>query len=464
MTEIYSVLHIAKGGVLSHQKSLQVTAHNIANVNTEGYSRQRVRLVTNQPVDYLPGQLGLGVKVAEIKRVVSSFITNQINSEMQGLGRWDSQKASLEKVEMIFSGEYFNNLSTRFWNAWEDLANNPSGQAERVALLGSADELVSFLKKTYRDLVNLQKNDIGQGLKNTVEQVNALSKDIADLNVKILAAEASGQNANDLRDKRELYVKEISELIPVNVFEDGDGNVVILTAAGRPIVEAASSWDLVISIDERGLETVNWQDRNGNLFDLTNYIRQGRLGGYLIARDDFIEKYISDLNTFSKRLMEEVNTLHASGYGISIDPNTGLPYTGLKFFTGTDISTISVNLELFEDPGKIAAAKSNAYGDNTNALAIANLRYKKTMLNGTITFDGFYQGLVSRIGSDVKQAQSFSAHQNDVLTYLNNFRESESGVSIDEEMMNMLEQQRAYQASAKVINVVDELLEQLLSI
>jgi len=466
MSAINTVLHIAKESLLAQQKALQVTGHNIANANTEGYSRQRVKLETAEPVTHLPGQLGLGVKVAEIKRVVDRFLSTQINEETQANGRYESQKATLEKVEMIFYGEYFNDLFSRFWNAWDDLANNPTTQAERRSLLGIAEEVTSFLRKAYQDLTLLQKRDIGQGIRETVKDINRLTQEIAQLNRKILAGEAGGQNANDFRDRRDLALTQLAQLINVNGFEDSDGTLVILTTDGKTLVEGSSSWELVVSADESGLETLNWQDRDGNLHDITSRTKGGKLGGWIISRDHYIASYKEDLNTFAITLMNEINKLHRTGYGISIDSNTNEPYTGIDFFTGTNVSNIRVNSELKADPGKIAAAtqKDAIPGDNRNALLIGGLRYKFLLNSGTTTFDNFYQSLISRVGSDVKQSQNFYSHQQDMLTYLNGFRESVSGVSIDEEMMNLLVQQRAYQASAKVITTVNDLLDSLLRI
>jgi len=466
MSAINAVLHIAKESLLAQQKALQVTGHNIANANTEGYSRQRVKLETAEPVSHLPGQLGLGVKVAEIKRVVDRFLSTQINEETQANGRYESQKATLEKVEMIFYGEYFNDLFSRFWNAWDDLANNPTAQAERTTLLGVSEEVASFLRKAYQDLALLQKRDIGQGMRETVKEINRLTKEIAQLNTKILAGEAGGQNANDFRDKRDLALTQLAQLINVNGFEDSDGTLVILTTDGKTLVEGSSSWELVVGADKNGLETINWQDRDGNLYDITSRTTGGKLGGWIISRDQYIASYKEDLNTFAKTLMDEINKLHRTGYGISIDPNTNEPYTGIDFFTGTNASNISVNSDLKADPGKIAAAtaKDAIPGDNRNALNIGALRYNYLLNSGTTTFDNFYQSLISRVGSDVKQSQNFYSHQQDMLTYLDGFRESVSGVSIDEEMMNLLVQQRAYQASAKVITTVNELLDSLLRI
>jgi flagellar hook-associated protein 1 FlgK len=252
----------------------------------------------------------------------------------------------------------------------------------------------------------------------------------------------------------------------VNGFEDSDGSIVVLTAEGRPLVEASSSWELVVASDDKGFETVNWQDRDGNLHDITQRLTGGKLGGWVIARDQYVEAYKEELDTFVKTLMDEINSIHRSGYGLTADPSTGMPYTGLDFFEGDGASDISVNQELKSDPGKIAAAKDKdaVFGDNRNALLISELRSKYVLNDGTSTFDSFYQALVSRVGSDVKQSQSFANHQKDMLEYLNGFRESVSGVSIDEEMMNILVQQRAYQASARVISIVDELLDNLLRI
>jgi len=454
MPDIYGILNVGRGALLVQQQAIDITGHNIANVNTPGYSRQRVDMESNEPISLWPGQMGTGVRATEIQRIYDRFLALQINNENQQLGRWEAQKGALERVEMIFdeSSEYgLNQAMSEFWNAWQDLAGNPSGQAERVVLLAKSETLTTTFNQIYSALEQIQK-DIDASIEGTIKEINLIAEQIADLNQKIARAEAGRLNANDYRDRRDLLLKQLSSMIDINNFEDSDGKVTILVGGGKPLVEATSSWKLSTERNASGLQDIVWINSDGNSGNITDNISGGKLKGWLETRDVIIPEYLERLNELAGSIISRVNALHSGGYGLDGS-------TGNDFFTGTSASDIAVNSEIVNDVKKIAAAESagGVPGDNSNAIAIANLQ-NELAIHNSATFDSYYNSLVSDVGNEVRKAHVTFEHQSAMITHLDNYRESLSGVSLDEEMINLIKFQHAYEAAAKLIGTVDELL------
>ncbi|VBB42512.1 putative First flagellar hook-filament junction protein FlgK [uncultured Desulfatiglans sp.] len=464
-SDIYSILHAAKGALTAQQLGISVTGHNIANANTPGYSRQRLVLETEVPQSNNPGQIGRGVKAAEVKRFHDRFIGLQLNDANQALGRWEAQAEVMNKVETFFNGDQISEAMNQFWNAWDDLANNPGGQAERLVLLAKGQQLADNISRLHGNLSDIRMNDVAVVVDAAVETVNRIAGEIADLNQKILTAEAGGQNANDHRDQRDALVAEISAILDVSSFEDNGGSVALLLADGRPLVEKSLTWDLGIRKDESGLQRIIWEDPSGNELDATDEISGGRLKGLLEGRDQ-VSQYLANLDTFAKGLIEEINGLHRTGYGLTIDHGSGIPCTGIDFFSGDSASAMVVNEALLEDAGLIAAAADaeGVPGDNRIAVALANLRYKAVLNESTCTFGDYLNAVVSDLGSAVAQTGANEEHQSSLVSYLKTYRESVSGVSIDEEMIALVQYQHAYAASARLISTVDEMLQTLLTI
>lgn len=462
---IYGILNVSKDALLAQQKGIDVTGHNIANVNTPGYSRQRAILQTNPPLSATPGQVGTGVHVSEVERVHDRFLQLQITSETSASGRWEAEKGSLERVEMLFEGYRIDEAMSAFWSGWEDLANNPGGQAERTALVQKAQLVVDDLNGLTEDIVSYQEKDLGQSIAGTVDQINVLTEEIARLNQVILEAEGLGQNANDSRDKRDTLITDLASYLDVTVVEHEDGNLSIFAGNGRALVENASSSKLTAKVNlETGLTDTLFGRTEGQGIDITGEISAGKLAGW--RQDAVFEDFLGRLDTFAATLIEEVNALHKDGYGLTTDPDTGLPVTDQQFFTGTSAANIALNAAIVEDANLIAAAQSpdGVPGDNSNAIAIASLRDSRFFNGDTSTFSSYYASLVSDVGSSVYKATFYNDHVAATLSQLNTYRETISGVSIDEEMVSLLQYQHAYQASAKVIQMVDELLDALLNI
>jgi len=453
MSNIIGLLDLGRGALLSHQQAISITGHNIANVNTPGYSRQRVNLATNPGLTSSPGQIGAGVKVSDIQRIYDQFLGSQINTESYNLGKWEAQSSSLERVEIIFdetTGFGLNQAMGDFFNAWQDLANNPEGHTERQVLVAKSEIMAGTFNKISSDL-NQMQNDLDSSVEGGVIEINNIAGKISDLNIKISDIEKSGQDANDLRDNRDLYLKELSSMIDISSFEGNDGQVTVLVGNGKPLVQPPYSFSLSTVTNVSGHEDVVWVDRDGNNVDITNDISGGKLKGWLEVRDVKIEDYKTRLDDQASSIIAEVNNLHGLGFDLN-------GAAGGAFFTGTSASDITVDTNIVNNVNLIAASGTGAPGDNSNAIAIANLQNSLLMSGGTATYDDFYNSLVSDVGIDVQSAQMNVDHQTAMVSNLDNYRESISGVNLDEEMVNLVKFQHAYDAAAKLISAVDEMM------
>lgn len=558
MTDIYGVMSLAGNALLAHQKAINITGNNIANVHTPGYSRQKLLLQTQTPVPSSIGLMGNGVEADSVERVYDRFLGVQINNESESLGRWQARKESLEIAEVIFdeSGELGLSQSiNEFWTSWQNLANVPSGYNERVVLQAKSEVMTGAFNRLYADLQNARQG-FDTSIEGAVADINRLSQQIAELNQKIMEVEAFGSTANDYRDRRELALKELAGLIDVNTFEDGTGRVAVSVGSGQTLVEGNSSWNLTTQVNGFGFKDVAWIGQDGTTVNITANISNGKLSGWLQARDVDNRGYLRQLDTLAETLMERVNNLHQGGWGldgstgndfltglaaasgnmdslltIAAEPGgtgnirvtlvgggtagaesvTADPLTGdiqiaiedgvstggqiaaalqahsainsvvaaapaaawdLSAGTGTtalvggsSAEAIQVNAAITSNLDLIAASSTSAGvpGNNAQAIAIANLQHSLSMNGSSSTFEDYYNSLVSTVGGDMQSAEAYFNHQSDMVIQLENRRESISGVSLDEEMINLIKFQTAYDAAAKLISTADELLQTVLN-
>jgi len=557
MTDIYGVMSLAGNALLVNQKAITVTGNNIANVNTPGYSRQKLLLETKTPVQTSVGMMGYGVEAVSVDRVYDRFLGVQINAESETLGRWETRKDGLEIAEVIFdeSGEFGLSQSiNKFWTSWQELSNDPSGYNERMLLQSRSEVMTGTFNRLYSDLQNAQRG-FDASIEGGVAEINQLSQQIAELNQKIMEIESSGHPANDYRDQRDLSLKELAGLIDINTFEDGSGRVTVSVGAGQSIVESNSSNNLTTQVNGFGFKDIAWVGQDGTTVNITSDISNGKLQGWLEVRDVDMRGYMRQLDTLAETLTERVNNLHQAGWGldgsngtdffigsaiasgnldsltitaesggtgnisvtvvgggpaipsITTDPVTGDieiaiqdgvtlvddMATELQLHTGIDTvltaappgavwdlnagtnttvlaggssaRTLQLNSAISDDLDLIAASSSSTGipGDNSQAIAIANLQYSLTMNSSSTTFEDYYNSLVSQVGGDLQSADAYFNHQSSMVNQLDNRRESISGVSLDEEMINLVKFQTAYDAAAKLITTADELLQTVLN-
>jgi flagellar hook-associated protein 1 FlgK len=459
MSDVNTIMSLAGQALMTQQQAISVTSHNIANVNTPGYSRQRLIMTTNTPLDSSIGPMGNGVGGEAIERVYDRFLSAQISNESQGLGRWDAQKDAVELVEMIFNeagGSGLNQAMSKFWDAWQSLTIDPDGTDERQVLLKTSQVLAATFNQLDSDLSQSQQ-DLDLAIQGTVADINRLSEQLSDLNAKIISSEVGSLSANDYRDQRELVLKELSELIDVNAFEDSNGALSVLVANGRPLVTAGEFWQLSTETNAAGFQDVVWVDDAGNTTNITADISGGKLKGLIEVRDVIIPDYMTRLDTLAGTLRTDVNLLHQGGFDLN-----GL--VGEAFFIGTGTAAdLEVNPNIVGDLDFIAAASdaTTVPGDGSNAIEIAKLQYQLSM-GGTQPYNDYYSSIVRDVGSEVLKSDAYYHHQSDMISQLENQRESVSGVSLDEEMINLIKFQNAYSAAAKLITTADEMMQTVL--
>ncbi|MBI5064248.1 MAG: flagellar hook-associated protein FlgK, partial [Desulfatitalea sp.] len=215
MPNISGLLNIASTALATQQKAIDITGNNIANVNTEGYSRQRLNMEQSSPVRDQNGTMSTGVHADQkIQRYYDQFINIQLNGENENLGRWEAQKSALEKVEVLFdevSGYGLSTAMADYWNSWQDVINNPSGHVERTSLLSAGQYMASTFNQLSNNITKVQ-DDINTNITNIVSDINQIATQIAELNRKVTQVEVSGHNANDYRDQRDLLVLNLSKL------------------------------------------------------------------------------------------------------------------------------------------------------------------------------------------------------------------------------------------------------------
>jgi flagellar hook-associated protein 1 FlgK len=316
-----SSFYIALRGLHISQAAIEVVSHNVANVNTEGYSRQRLNLEAAMPErNTRYGPIGLGVDATSITRMHDQFITRNLTEKSSLLAKYEAQKISIDYLESIYNetdGNGINEALSEFWSSWQQVANNPEGNAERTDLLEKGITLASHINMTRIDMDSL-RTDINQRVEEGVAFANTLIKEIAKINEMVVALEAGDlTQANDLRDRREEYVKQLAEYMDIQYYEDPANNTLaVLTPKGTPLVLEASAWSLSANRNEEGDIRVNWVGDNGRKVDITENIETGQLGGWIELRDEIMTEFYLQLDSFAEGLIREVNRLHAQGVGL----------------------------------------------------------------------------------------------------------------------------------------------------
>ncbi len=452
MSTISSVMNNAVSGLLAQQAAMNTANSNISNAETAGYSRQTVSLRASADG---------GVQSCDVRRVYDSFLQNRLNAANEELGEYEVRQEYLSAVEAVFTEDEDYGLSasmSEFWSAWQDLANNPSGSTERTLLVAAAGELAAAFNEMSTELTGIQR-DIDRSVSSSVDEINSLTSRLAALNAQILRAESSGQSSNTLKDVRDELVTELSAYLDINTFENNQGMVSIQLSNGLPLVDGSSSWSLdTVTNTSSGLQDAVWLSGNGDASVVTGALSGGALGGSLAVRDELIPDYLAQLDELAASLAEAVNSVLTAGYDADGQP-------GQELFSGTTAAGLAVRQNIIDDPGLVAAAATadGAPGDSTNALAVAELQDSFLMSSGRATFAEFYSSLVSQVGNDADEAETACEQAEDTLQLCKNYRDSVSGVSTDEELALITQHQYAYEASARAISILQELLDTIVN-
>ena len=467
MRSTFFGIEMARRALGAQRTNIDVIGHNLANAGTEGYRKQDAHLVPTNPYDQKGHPrmiMGTGVKVADITRRQNRYLDREIYSRSSDEGMWTKRNQLLREVQDVLAEPGEGGVAAaldRFWNGWQDLAGNADDPAVRTALLERGNELGDAFRLARRQLDNMVDN-LEQTISTRVNRVNGLIRELRDINEQVVALEARGLNPNDLLDRRDQLVEDLSGLIEVSVSDASDGGIA-LSAGGVPILDSFSGRRLEIADIEEGVPggpgqmTFQWVTDGGSAAPWSPG-PGGELGAMIGMRNEDVPELIADIVQLADGMREAINDIHELGYGL--DGVDGRPF----FSDGAHAGYLVVNPELLADPGRVAAAAGEDTGpsDGGNALAIAGLRNER-IIGGDASAAEFWRGVVAHVGVRTEQAELLATNNQVMLTQLRNQRDAVTGVSIDEELTHLIAAQNAFGAAARLVTVWDDMLDTIVN-
>ena len=458
MLGLFGALNLGARSLQTQQQGVEIAGQNLANVNNPAYSRQRLTIETSLAIPSSVGPQGTGAEAVAITQIRDALLDQQIQGEASVTGFLDAQQSALQYAQGDLGEQIDTNASlgstssvdvgsgfglgsslTGLFGSFQTLSTAPSSLTNRQAVVASAQTLATRFNQVDQSLTTLN-GQLNQSVQTDVSSANQLLSDIAGLNQQIQRTETSlGGTANDLRDLRQEKIEELSKLVNVQTSTASDGTVnvsvdgnLLVSGGGQLLVRTA-----------------------GSATPLT--LTGGSIQGTITARDGALKSLQDGLNNLASQLITQVNAVYSGGYDLNGN-------TGGTFFSGTNASDITVTAALANDPSLIqAAGVPGAAGDNQVALALAQLADAKQAGLGNQTFSESYNATVANLGSSISTVNSQISDQQIVQNMLQNQRNSVSGVSLDEEMTNLLSFQRAFQASARLVTTIDSMLDEVVN-
>jgi flagellar hook-associated protein 1 FlgK len=557
---LFTQLDMGKRSLMAQQAGMSTAGHNIANIDNEDYSRQRVDLDPQHP---FRSRLGAGVDIIAVERMTDQFLNKRLIAEQSRGGNVEIREQGLRRVEALFAeveGFGLRNALNDFWAAWGRLSTAPETEIYRQDLLNSGDRLAQRIQGMHKDFVSMRKELNGR-IAERVERVNQLAGEIASLNKQIQQTDRNRGEANDLRDKRDGALKQLSKIIQIDWFENDSKQMMVSIGGGFPLVHGRSVNPVEASYDseETGFFSLKGIDPKGISRVLTPQVQAGELKEFMILRDEILVGFINKLDELSSEVAYRVNRFHNSGTGLNatfdkltssfaLKPdalNRPLPFlkdgtlqihlVGEKydlletyeielragqdtvfdvvnrinatvanpnllrarvnddgsvtlesqgphnFVLGrdeTDFSTLMGFNNFFENlegardfrindrlktrPNLISTGTGLLPGDNSIALEINQLQFAPTMSGESITFDEYYNGLLAQLGLMINRASEEVRNQRLVLDQFQRLRDEISSVNMDEEVANMVQFQRGFEAASKFISTVDEMTQTII--
>ena len=518
MRSTFFGIEMSKKSLFTQQAALTTTGHNISNANTQGYSRQVVNMVASKPLEPLmmsrsasPGQVGQGVEFDQIKRIREKFLDDQFHHESKFLGEWTIRRDTLDKIEAIInepSDTGIRQVLENFWNSWQDLSKEPDNLTARAVVKERTMSLVDALNYSATQLRDLS-TDLTNSVRVKVTEMNTFIFQIAELNSAIYRIEGLGDQANDLRDQRDLLLDKLAKISNITMQEDQFGFNVKMG-------------DIELVRGKEIKKTITFEEMD-SLRD-QGHINSGEVFGMMYARDNIVSNYRTQLDALAKTLatgktkttlpkgtvipegavingvtytgsildrtlpntlnieVDGLNGLHKLGYSL-----TKTLHSGEGFFATSDGSdeitaaNITLNSMIYEDVRYISSSfrtymdgsAEKVVGGNADlALAIAGMRnmtfdfdpeQNKNMILSDGTFEEFYRSAIGQIGVQSQEANRQAENQKVLVEQVESRRQSISGVSLDEEMANMMKFQHAYNAAARALTTFDEMLDRVIN-
>ena len=448
-------MSVALQSLLTQQGAMEVVANNIANANTPGYSREVPILEESPPILSGNTMVGTGVTLQSVQSVRDNILDLRIDQETSQQSSLNSYVDSMNQVQALFNETQGTGLQTdlsNFFNSFQSLATDPTSSSLRQAAIIAGQDLAGAFSQTSDNLATIQQG-LDQSVVQTVQQVNQLTAQVANLNQQIQMVSNSGDNPGSLEDQRDEALTNLSNLIDTAVVYANNGTVSVTTTNGALLVSGNQSDALTTQINSAtGMNDVYAQGT-----DITSTIAGGQLQGLISARDSGIPSAQSSLDNLAAGLISAVNQQQKAGYDLN-------GAQGTDFFTpftpptpGSNAGAAATMTVALTNPDQVAASSDGTQGDNGNATALADLQ-NASIVSGQTAGD-YYSNLIDQVGNDVSNATSEQEAVGLVLQQLTNQQQSISGVSLDEEATNLITYQQAYEAAARVISTVDELNE-----
>lgn len=448
---ISRIFDISRRTLATYQRALDITAHNIANSSNPYYSRQTSLLTTENPEQRGGFIWGTGVRLDAVLRVRDDLTDAQLRVNYHKSSDSNKRSVLLGQIETLFSEPSelgLSNLINTFFNSFNELAVNPSSTSLRQNVIQAAEKMSSKVKSIY-DGLDIIKSDVFNDALSKVEELNYNLEQIQRLNKQIYEASTVKQEANDLMDQRDRLIDEVSKTVNLTITKDDSGSVT-LSIGGVTAVDLSSSTKFKLDVIDDKLALVTEEG------EVKAALNGGELNALSEVYSKKIPEYNEKLEVVFKVLTDSVNSEHSAGYSISNPPKTGI-----TFFESFNDGLIKINQEILSDPSMIAVSSDGSSGNGDIAIKIAGLMDKK-LISGS-SFSESYTSLVSLLGNDKLSSDLSTESSEMVIQQLELQKASYSGVSIDEEMTNMIKYQRSYDAAAKLIKVADEMLETLLN-
>ena len=462
MLGLFNSLDMAARSLDVQQQALEVAGHNLANANNPAYARESLVTSASPPLETPIGPEGTGVMATSILEYRNSFLDTQIQAQGGATASLTAQQSALQNAEAYLNEQIENssgtaanspnglaaNLSNLF-NAFQSLSNNPSDVPTMQTVVGAAQALTAQFQQVSSQLSSLQAG-LNKSIQTDVTSANQDLQDIADLNVQIMKANGSG-SPNDLIDEREAKIEDLATKLNITTSVGTNGAIDISGPGGDALVTDNTVTNQLQTVaNAAGNLTI--QDTSGTNLTPTS----GSIAGEISVRDNGLATLQSNLNTLASQLIAQVNAVYSTGYD-----QAGA--TGQNFFTGTNASDIAVNASLVADPSTFQTSGSaSTTGDNTVVLQLANLANKNVAgLSGT--FSQYYSTTVTALGDNISTVTGQLTNSQDAAQMLGNQRSSLGGVSIDQEMTDLIQYQKAYEASAELISTLNSMCQTVIN-
>ena len=462
MAGLTTALNSARTSLEVNQKSLEVVGNNIANVNTAGYSRQSTELTPYPSMNFGDFFVGQGVKVTDVRRDHDTFVTNQLTDKSVDFGFQNGQARPLAELERIFAITE-DNIATdvdQYFDAWQELSASPSDLVLRDVTIQRGEQLATSFNNTINNLDTIKSN-IDDTIVSKIGDVNSKIEEIAALNDRIFTIEVRGQTANSARDRRDTLAQELAEMVGAQSYEDSKGMLAVQLPGGLPLVQGNAAMSLEAVPSAGDLDIV--LHAGGVSRVLSDKNLGGEFSGLTYIRDTFIPNLKTDLDTMAYEISTTVNAQHRAGAGLDSS-------TGTNFFVEPAVvldaaRNMAVNPTLQAEQlaaANVPAAGTVAPGDNRNALALSNIG-ETYLIGGIDTFNSYYGKMTARVGIESNQNQLSLQGAQDAVDQLENLRDGLAGVSLEEEMIDLITYQRGFESSAKFLTTVDELMNTLIN-